>query len=96
MWQVDEIKAGTVSRITKLATDAYIEQHNKLQQAEKQKTIVPGTQAHLVLSGAAPLLRPRMAGLYDLEPPPPPPGGVRSALNADQALAMTVGNVSFV
>jgi hypothetical protein len=96
MWSVDEIKAGTVARITKLATDAYIEQHNKLQEAEKQKTNVAGAQAQLLLSGAAPLLRPRMAGLYDLEPPPPPPGGVRSALNADQALAMTAGNVSFL
>ena len=55
MWEVDEIKAGTVARITKLATDAYIEQHNKLQQAEKHKTTVPGAQAHLVLAGASPL-----------------------------------------
>ena len=35
MWEVDEIKAETVARITKLATDVYIQQHNNLQEAEK-------------------------------------------------------------
>ena len=96
VWEVDEIKAETVARITKLATDAYIQQHNNLQKAEKQNTRAPGAQAPLVLAGAEPLLRPRMAGLYDLEPPPPPPTGVRNALNEDQALQMMAGNVSFI
>ena len=30
VWEVDEIKTETVARITKLATDVYIQQHNNL------------------------------------------------------------------
>ena len=39
LWAVDEIKTGTVARITKLASDAYIQQHNKQQEAEKKKVL---------------------------------------------------------
>ena len=42
LWSVDEIKTGTVARITKLASDAYIQQHNKQQEAEKKKTTHAG------------------------------------------------------
>ena len=96
LWAVDEIKTGTVARITKLASDAYIQQHNKQQEAEKKKTTHAGAQAALVMVGAAPLRRPRMAGLYDLPPPPPPRTGEHNALNEDQALKMTAGNVCFI
>jgi hypothetical protein len=44
----------------------------------------------------APLLRPRMAGLYVLPPPPPPRMGEHNALNEDQVLKMTTGNVCFI
>ena len=63
LWAVDEIKTGTVARITKLASDAYIQQHNNQQEAEKQKT------THV---------------------------GKHNALNEDQALKMTAGNVCFI
>jgi len=96
LWAVDEVKTGTVARITKLASDAYIQQHNKQQEAEKKKTTHAGAQAALVLPGAAPLRRPRMAGLYNLPPPPPPRTGEHNALNEDQALKMTAGNVCFI
>jgi hypothetical protein len=79
-----------------ISTDAYIQHHNNLQKAEKLNTRASGAQASLVLAGAALLLRPRMAGLHDLEPPPPPPTGVRNALNEDQVLQMTAGNASFI
>ena len=91
-WEVEEIKTETVTRITKLASDAYINQHQK----EQHNTKTAGAQGPLVLSGAAPFLRPRMLRLYDLEPPPPPPSGVRNALTEDQALQMTATNVSFI
>ncbi len=35
-------------------------------------------------------------GLYDLPPPPPPRTGEHNALNEDQALKMTAGNVCFI
>ena len=38
----------------------------------------------------------QMAGLYDLPPPPPPRTGEHNALNEDQALKMTAGNVCFI
>ena len=85
-WEVEEIKTETVT------SDAYINQHQK----EQHNTKTAGAQGPLVLPGAAPLLRPRMLGLYDLEPPPPPPSGVRNALTEDQALQMTATNVSFI
>ena len=44
LWAVDEIKTGTVARITKLDSDAYIQQHNNQQEAEKQKTTHRGAQ----------------------------------------------------
>ena len=96
LWAVDEIKTGTVARITKLASDAYIQQHNNQQEVEKQKTTHAGAQAALVMAGAAPLLRPRMAGLYTLPPPSPPRMGEHNTLNEDQALKMTAGNVCFI
>ena len=91
-WEVEEIKTETVTRITKLTSDVYINQYQK----EQHNTKTAGAQGPLVLPGAAPLLRPRMLGLYDLEPPPPPPSDVRNALTEDQALQMTVTNVSFI
>ena len=96
LWAVDEIKTGTVARITKLASDAYIQQHNKQQEAEQQKTTHAGAQVAPVMVGAVPLRRPRMAGLYDLPPPPPPRMGEHNALNEDQVLKMTAGNVCFI
>ena len=50
LWAVDEVKTGTVARITKLASDAYIQQHNKQQEAEKQKTTHAGAQAAPLLA----------------------------------------------
>ncbi len=90
-----EKKTGTVARITKLASDDYIQQYNNQQEAEKQKTTHTGAQTPLVMAGAAPLRHPRMTGLYALPPPPPPWMGEHNALNEDQALKMTAGNECF-
>jgi hypothetical protein len=54
LWSVDVIKTGTLSRITKLASDAYIQEHNNQQEAEKQKTTHEGTQTPLVRCVPAP------------------------------------------
>jgi hypothetical protein len=96
LWDVDEIKTGTVARITKLVSDAYIQQHNNQQETEKQKTTHTGAQVPLVMAGTAPLRRPRMVGLYALPPPPPPRMGEHNDLNEDQALKMTADNVCFI
>jgi hypothetical protein len=81
LWSVDEIKTGTVARITKLASDAYIQQHNNQQEVEQQQTTHTGDQAPLVMAGSTPLRRPRMSGLYDLPSPGPPRMGEDNVLN---------------
>ena len=96
LWDVDEIKTGTVARITQLACDAYLQKHKNQQEAEKKESTHPTGQAPLVLAAAAPLRRPRMSGLYALPPRPPPQTGQHNALNEDQALKMTAGNVCFI
>ncbi len=57
-WEVEEIKTETVTRITKLASDAYINQHQK----EQHNTKTAGAQGPLVLP-EAPFLRPRSGAL---------------------------------
>ncbi len=79
-----------------LASDDYIQQHNKQQEAEKQKTTHAGAQVAPVMVGSVPLRRPRMAGLYDLPPPPPQRMDEHNTLNEDQALKMTADNVCFI
>jgi hypothetical protein len=93
LWDVDEIKTGTVARITKLAADAYLQKHKNQQEAQQKNSTHPTGQAPLVVPASAPLRRPRMSGLYALPPPPPPRTGEHNALNDDQALKMTAGNV---
>ena len=51
-WEVEEIKTETVTRITKLGSDAYINQHEK----EQHNTKTAGAQGPMVLPGPAPLL----------------------------------------